>query len=295
MNIYKCDGCDKTSDISKIVNNATTHLTMTYPGFLELKEKDPLEEMLDVIKNYNRVGSLSFTINMLSNSNINVKNLLTIDAWRIFDKMHKNWHSYVMQKNQPVRENINQINNLLIYLMAYKELIDESIFKEQGLILFDIGGKIEVSLLLISKLRSLLTMKLDKMLQYEVLDSLLNSYESYNSYRAYYQSSLDLSNVVEFLIFNTKYPKSLIYIITELLANLKELPKQKSSDYFSGYEEAIFKIYSKIKLSNPIELLKIEQGQFWYENLEEFLSGISSLLILASDELTKTYFSHHNE
>ncbi len=295
MNVYECDGCDKTNNISKILNNTMTHLTMTYPGFLNLQEKEPYEEMLDVIKNYNRVGSLSFTINMLSNSNINVKNLLTIDAWRIFDKMDKNWHSYVMQKNQPVREHINQINNLLIYLMAYKELINESIFKEQGLILFDIGGKIEIALLLISKLRSLLTMKHDKMLQYEVLDSLLNSYESYNSYRAYYQSSLDLSNVIEFLIFNTKYPKSLIYIITDLLANLKELPKQKNSDYFNRYEEPIFKVYSKIKLSNPTELLKINKNQFWYEKLEEFLSELSSLLILASDELTKTYFSHNND
>ena len=47
--------------------------------------------------------------------------------------------------------------------MAYKELIDESIFKEQGLILYDIGCKIEISQLLISKLRSLLTLKLDKL------------------------------------------------------------------------------------------------------------------------------------
>ncbi len=295
INIYKLENADNTNDITKILNIATTHLTMTYPGFLELQDSDTIKEVVDVIKNKTRVGSLTFTINMLANSNINVKNLLTIDAWRIFDKMYKNWNNYVLQKNQPVREHINQINNLLIYLMAYKELIDESIFKEQGLILFDIGGKIEIALLLISKLRSLLTMKLDKMLQYEVLDSLLNSYESYNSYRAYYQSSLDLSNVVEFLIFNTKYPKSLIYIISELLDNLKELPKQKNSDYLSGCEEPIFKAYSKIKLSNPTELLKIDENQFLYGELDRFLSDISLFLIASSDELTNTYFSHNND
>ena len=295
INIHKLEGLDNTNLISKILNNAITHLTMTYPGFLELKDNTTINEMVSIIKDKTRVGSLTFTLNMLSNSNINVKNLLTIDAWRIFDKMHKNWYSYTMQKNQPVREHINQINNLLIYLMAYKELIDESIFKEQGLILFDIGGKIEVSLLLVSKLRSLLTMKHEKMLQYEVIDSLLNSYESYNSYRAYYQSSLDLSNVIEFLIFNAKYPKSLIYIITELLGNLKELPKQKNSDYLSSCEEPIFKIYSKIKLSNPATLLKIDDKQFLYEELDSFLSEISVLLIKSSDELTNTYFSHNND
>ena len=109
--------------------------------------------------------------------------------------------------------------------MAYKELIDESIFKEQGLILYDIGCKIEISQLLISKLRSLFTKKHDMLLQYDILDSLLNSYESYNSYRAYYKSSLALENVLDFLVFNTKYPKALIYIINQLLADLKELPK----------------------------------------------------------------------
>ncbi|MBI3873931.1 MAG: alpha-E domain-containing protein, partial [Arcobacter sp.] len=144
-------------------------------------------------------------------------------------------------------------------------------------------------------LRSLLTMKFDMMLQYEILDSLLNSYESYNSYRAYYQSSLDIGNVIEFLVFNTKYPKSLIYIVSELLSNLKELPKQNNSDYLSGFEEPIFKAYSLLKLSSPSELLKIDEGKFMYENLEDFLSNLSSLIITASDELTKTYFSHNND
>jgi uncharacterized alpha-E superfamily protein len=138
-------------------------------------------------------------------------------------------------------------------------------------------------------------MKVDKMLQYEVLDSLLNSHESYNSYRAYYQSSLDLSNVVEFLVFNPKYPKSLIYIISELLKNLKELPRQKNVDYLSSSEEPIFKAYSKIKLSTPSELLESEDDGFLYDKLDNFLSDISLLLIEASDELTKTYFSHNND
>lgn len=295
MNIYKCEGCEDTNEVTKILNVALTHLTMTYPGFLEETHKDPYNEILSVIHDEHRIGSLTFTIKMLSNANISVKNLLTIEAWRIFDKMKKEWKSYAYFKNLPIREHINQINSLLIYLMAYKELISESIFKEQGLILFDIGGKIEVALLLISKLRSLLTIKYDKILQYEMLDSILNAYESYNSYRAYYQSSLELSNVIEFLIFNKRYPKSLIYIITELLENLKELPRQNNGDALSRFEEPIFKAYSQLKLSNPLKLLEIEEDAFVYQKLEVFLSDISDLLIMTSDELTKTYFSHNND
>ena len=294
MNQKKSDASE-TDQISKILHIALTHLTMTYPGFLEYESLDPLEEIMSVILDEERVGSLSFTIKMLSNTNIAVKNLLTIEAWRIFDRLNKEWHRYTSTNETMIQGHIKQLNSLLIYLMAYKELIDESIFKEQGLLLFDIGGKIEVALLLLSKLRSFLTAKCDRMLEYEVLEGLLNSYESYNSYRGYYQSSLDLENVLEFLVFNTKYPKSLIYILQNLLVNLKELPSFGNSDYLKPYEESIFRAYASLKLSNPKELLQTSGENFIYDRLEKFLSNISDLVLKTSDELTKAYFSHNNE
>ena len=207
----------------------------------------------------------------------------------------KEWNSYSKKDISTNKEHINELDKLLIYLMAYKELIDESIFKEQGLILFDIGSKIEVSQLLISKLRSLLTLKLDKLIEYDVLDSMLNSYESYNSYRAYYKSSLALENVLDFLVFNTKYPKALIYIINQLLADLKELPKNINNSHLSSFEEPIFKVFSMITLTNTQKLLESQEDEYVYTQLDEFLSTISDLLTKTSDELTKTYFSHYNE
>ena len=79
---------------------------------------------------------------------------------------------------------------------------------------------------------------------------MLNSYESYNSYRTYYKSSLDIKNVLDFLLFNTKYPKSLIYLIKELLKDLKELPKAMNNSRLSNFEEPAFKVFSMITLTN---------------------------------------------
>jgi uncharacterized alpha-E superfamily protein len=268
---------------------------MSYPGFLDEKNTLPLKEIISLIKDKNRIGTLSFTISMLSNLNASVKNLLTMEAWRIYEKMQKEWNSYNKREFLTNKDHIGELDKLLIYLMAYRELIDESIFKEQGLILYDIGCKIEISQLLISKLRSLLTLKLDKLIEYDVLDSMLNSYESYNSYRAYYKSSLDLENVLDFLIFNTKYPKSLIYIINQLLSDLKELPKNANSPHLSSFEEPVFKVFSMITLTTTQKLLDTEDDDYVYKKLDEFLSVLSDLLTQTSEELTKTYFSHYNE
>jgi uncharacterized circularly permuted ATP-grasp superfamily protein/uncharacterized alpha-E superfamily protein len=295
LNINRYDDNTNAKKATKILNVSLTHLTMSYPGFLAENEIKPIVEIIDLIQNNNRSGTLSFSLLMLANINTNVKNLLAMEAWRIFEKMQKEWSAYGKLQIITNREHISELDKLLIYLMAYKELIDESIFKEQGLILYDIGCKIEISQLLISKLRSLLTNKLDMLLEYDVLDSLLNSYESYNSYRAYYKSSLEISNVLEFLLFNTKYPKSLIYIIEELLSNLKDLPNNIKNSHLSSFEEPIFRSYSMLKLSNAKKLLYLKEDEFIYKELDEFLAQISNNLAETSEELTKTYFSHNNE
>ena len=296
LNLNRYDDNTNSKQTNKILNNALTHLTMSYPGFLDEKSTVlPMKEIISLIRDKNRAGTLSFSLTMLSDLNASVKNLLTMEAWRIYEKMQKEWNNYNKKEISTNKEHINELDKLLIYLMAYKELIDESIFKEQGLILFDIGSKIEVSQLLISKLRSLLTLKLDKLIEYDVLDSMLNSYESYNSYRAYYKSSLALENVLDFLVFNTKYPKALIYIINQLLADLKELPKNINNSHLSSFEEPIFKVFSMITLTNTQKLLESQEDEYVYTQLDEFLSTISDLLTKTSDELTKTYFSHYNE
>jgi uncharacterized circularly permuted ATP-grasp superfamily protein/uncharacterized alpha-E superfamily protein len=295
LNLNRYDDNNNSKKTSGILNLALTHLTMSYPGFLDEKNTLPLKEIISLIKDKNRIGTLSFTISMLSNLNASVKNLLTMEAWRIYEKMQKEWNSYNKREFLTNKDHIGELDKLLIYLMAYRELIDESIFKEQGLILYDIGCKIEISQLLISKLRSLSTLKLDKLIEYDVLDSMLNSYESYNSYRAYYKSSLDLENVLDFLIFNTKYPKSLIYIINQLLADLKELPKNANTPHLSSFEEPVFKVFSMITLTTTRKLLETTEDDYIYKELDQFLSILSDLLTQMSEELTKTYFSHYNE
>lgn len=295
LNLNRYDDNTNSKKTNTILNNALTHLTMSYPGFLNEELSSPLKEIVSLIRDKNRIGTLSFTLSMLSNLNASVKNLLTMEAWRIYERMQKEWNSYNKREVFTYKDHINELDRLLIYLMAYRELIDESMFKEQGLILYDIGSKIEISQLLIAKLRSLLTLKLDKLIEYDVLDSMLNSYESYNSYRAYYKSSLDLENVLDFLMFNTKYPKSLIYIITQLLSDLKELPRNINNSHLSNFEEPVFKVFSMITLSNTQKLLESDEEEYVYTQLDEFLSTISNLLTETSEELTKTYFSHYNE
>lgn len=288
-----------TSKESQVIFQKTlTHMTMTYPGFMDEKNKNqidifPMREITSVIKDTQRAGSLSSTISMLSNANINLKDLLTLESWKLFDKIQKEWNTFSHRKGDTTLLTVKELENLLIYLMAYKELVNESIFREQGLIIYEIGYMMEDALLLIAKARPMLCLKLDKSVGHDVLEGMLNSMESFNAYRAHYRSSLTLKNVVEFLIFNPQFPKSITYIVDTLLKEFKLLPKAKKT--LTSYEGTMLKARTILHDMDLDVLIDIKEEEGVYMELDAVLSQLSDLFLECSNEFSNTYFSHHDE
>jgi uncharacterized circularly permuted ATP-grasp superfamily protein/uncharacterized alpha-E superfamily protein len=285
-----------TKESQEILHKALTHLTMTYPGFLSVKTSsndEAMSEILSVIKDSSRPGSLTYTFKMLFNTNLNLKDILAMESWKLHDKMKNEWLGFLNSTNKSNIFVAGKLENTLIYLMAYKELVQESIFKEQGLLLYEIGSKIEDTILLLSLCRSLMTLDIDKSMEYDILDSLLHTKESFNAYRAHYKSSLILENVIEFVILNKQFPKSIIYVCKELLDDFKMLPKAK--EIASSYEEPIQKAYQILESLEISKVLKLQSNDVIYFEFDTILSELSQLYIDCSNEFTKTYFSHNDE
>lgn len=289
----------KTSIESQLILQKTlTHLTMTYPGFLDKENNKninlfPMREITSVIKNKERAGSLASTMEMLSHANINLKDLLALESSKLFEKIQQDWSLFIYRRTDSTLTVANELEKTLVYLMAYKELVHESIFREQGLIIYEIGYKIEDALLLIVKVRSTLCLKLDKLTGRDVLEAMLNSMESFNAYRAHYKSSLTLKNVVEFLIFNPQFPKSLTYIIDSLLKEFKLLPKAKET--LTTYEEVMLEARTILESVDLDSLIHIKEEEGVYMELDTILSQLSDLFLKCSDTFSHTYFSHYDE
>lgn len=281
-----------------ILHSALTHMTKTYPGFLDINNKEnldifPMVEISSVIKDTSRPGSLSFTILMLSNTSINLRDLLTIESWKLLERMQKEWNEFVYRKNDSTLLVAKELDKFLIYLMAYKELVNESIFKEQGLVLFEIGYQIEDALLLISKARSILCLKLDKTIGNTLLEGILNSMESFNAYRAHYKSSLNLENVIDFLLLNKQFPKSLAYITDKLLNDFKLLPKAQLLS--TPYIKALLKVQILLRSIDIKTITQITEDGGVYLKLDEVLLKLSDLFLECSNEFSNKYFAHYDE
>ena len=290
INAYR-DESDTPDAARSLLLKAVTHMTMTYPGFLADREPAPMKEIVSILKDSQRTGSLSFTLNMLASANVSIKNLLGLEAWKLFDRLQSEWQTFRRTNTRLGRVVVNELDKLHIYLLAYKELIDESIFREQGLVLYEIGFRMESALLLIAKTRALLCLPQEKAIEHELLEALLQTCESFNAYRAHYKSALLLENVIEFLLLNPQYPKSLTYQTHRLLAELESLPKSRK--HLTGYETPVFQAYARLKLATPDALTAESDGV--YDTLDALLGDLAGLLIRSSDAFSKTYFSHYDE
>lgn len=287
-----------SKESQSILQNALTHMTMTYPGFMDTSSQKrldvfPMVEITSVIKDMYRPGSLSSTFTMLGNANANLKDILTLESGKLFERMQKEWIEFTTREGDPTLVVSTELDRSLVYLMAYKELVGESIFKEQGLVLYEIGYMIEESLLLISKARSMLCTRLDKSVGSDVLEGMLNSLESFNAYRAHYRSALTLENVVDFLILNPQFPKSLTYRVERLLKEFKTLPKARETS--TSYEIVMLEARSLLQSSSLKSLVEIKATEGVYVALDELLARLSDLFLECSNEFSNTYFSHYDE
>lgn len=281
------------SEHIKILLKTVTNLTATFPGFTDKKGiDDPIKEIYSVILDKNRPGSLSYTIQLFTNAYFSIRNLWSNDMWRVFGRIENIWRDIQNDDEISVRKIIQALDQLITRLIAFMGLVEESILVEQGLLMYFVGLQIEQSMLNIIKCRSMLVIQPDEAVEYDVMESLLNSHESLNIYRHSYRSYINMENVINLILLDMKYPRSLAYRLNRLTKDLAILPHSKISHELTDYEKYVFEAFSKLRLANSNDLSSSKKNSLIRKKLDDLLSDCSNLLYKTSLSVTNTYFSH---
>lgn len=278
---------------------AVTQLTGTFPGFSEKNKAgkyamdNPYEEMLSVILDKDRAGSLAHTISMFSNSYYSIRNLWSSDMWRVFENIQKTWRAFEGDTDRSINKMIKVLNQLITRLIAFMGLIEESIMVQQGLLLYFIGLQLEQSTLTITKCRSLLSIKYEEQVEYELLEYLLSSHESLNIYRYSYRSYIQVEHVIDLLILDLEYSRSLTYMFSRIQKDIAKLPHSNNNNNLSDYQKFVFEGFSKLRLANSANLTKTKSNDsLLRKDLDNLLEELSDLLFETSQSISNTYFDH---
>jgi len=275
---------------------ALTHVTGTYPGFVDegaekLLEK-PRPELYSLLQDAHRVGSLTSTLQAFGQVAMTVRDHWPTEIWRIIDAIQQDWADVEETPGPGSYRTQDRLDHLIMQLVAFSGLTAESMTREAGWLLLDIGRRLERALGLISLLRATLVPGMDDATKRQLMETVLIICDSLNTYRRRYHSYMHLPTVLELVLMDPHHPRSLAYQLECLQRHVAELPRTQVSYRLGGDERAILEAFTSLRLSDAVELSRIEEGDGYCKGLEELLSGQTENLWQVSDVITGTYFSH---
>ncbi|MBC3758621.1 circularly permuted type 2 ATP-grasp protein [Hyunsoonleella sp. SJ7] len=296
MNLGQYSNQNSTSEILVHLYKSITNITSTFPGFVgegsENNLTDPLREIHSLMLDEERLGSFAQTMASFNNSYYSLRSLWSKDMWRVFDSIKKLWNTFKKEKNYSIPQLSKLLDRIITRLIAFMGLIEESILPSQGLLLYFIGLQSEQAMMNIAKFRSLLIFDYSESVQYEILESFLESHESLNIYRYSYRSYLNMENVVRLILLDREYSKSLSFQIQRIKKDIGKLPHTEHNEHYTKCAKHMEKASEIVKTISVSKLLEINETSGIRQNLDDILAELSSLLHNTSIAISNAYFDH---
>lgn len=275
---------------------ALTHVTGAFPGFVgegaeELLEQ-PRAELHSLLQNVERMGSLASTLQSFGQAAMTVRENWPTEVWRIVDAIQADWDEPEDVPGPGHFRRQDRLDHLIMQLVAFSGLIAESMTRESGWVLLDMGRRLERGLGLISLLRATLVPGMEEAQQRRLMETVLVICDSLNTFRRRYRSYMHLPTILELMLMDQKHPRSLAYQFEQLQHHLAALPRGQRQQRLGADERCILAAHTQLQLADVAELARIEAGEGIYQNLDEFLAGQAESLWQLSNLITSSYFSH---
>jgi uncharacterized circularly permuted ATP-grasp superfamily protein/uncharacterized alpha-E superfamily protein len=273
---------------------AFTRYSFTIPGFIGEKAEElfgnPWKELKDILFNEKRAGGIKYNFLQFHKAIHEVRDHWSTDTWRVVRGIEEQLQNGIPLTHHGHLQMIHTLDDLITSTVAFIGLNRESISREQGWIMLDLGRKIEQSLLVITMLKTTMVKKYNDQVEYNLQQSVLMSNEGLVNYRYKYRRPLQNLLVIDLLLFDPNNPRSLTYQVVRLKSYLINLPKNKGAQSTFEYERLILEADALLRLANKNEL-SISDGE-GYKNLEIFLSELYTILSAIPGMISKAYFKH---
>ena len=287
---------DNDRHIKDCLLKSLTLYTHTFPGFTgpDAAEKlgDPWGELGEILFDVERSGSLARNIGLFLRAVYAVRDHWSTDTWRVLRDLEENWQKAFEQRETSHHRIIYALDSLITSMVAFIGLNRESISREQGWILLNMGRKTEQSILLINMLRVTLVNRHDEQVDYILQEAVLKSNECLVNYRYKYRSHLKLPLVLDLLLLDPNNPRSLVYLLERLRDYIAGLPKIAAGHSLPDHERTIVEAHTLLKLAVMEKLAETDRHSNSYKNLDSFLHKMYKLLHAMHNLISKAYFMH---
>ncbi len=273
---------------------SVTQLTATYPGFLGDIGEDALdEELLSVVLDAGRPGSVMHSLTALLEAVDQVKDFMSADTQRILNDLRdemdglparlRHGFSYAPEE---------ELDSLVTTLLALAGLAQESMVRGQGWHFLDLGRRIEHTLQTTSLLRSLWVPAMPEQDEFLLLESVLVSLESLMTYRRRYQRDLHIAHCLDLLLLEADNPRALLYQLQIIERHLAALPAPLDGARLTREQRWLLEASSSLRLADLQQLAQPGEQQFLRGELDQLLARVQHLVSEVATSLSDRYFDH---
>jgi len=284
------------SEAQSALLHTITHITGTYPGFLEedagVTVEDRLNDIHKLICDQSQQGSIVFTVNNLLKAMYAVRDRWSIDNWRIIDDMEDTKRKLAVLEPQGIRHVFTLLDQLNGSLLSFLEMNRQSMYRGEGWLMYRIGQLIEEISLELTQYRALLTFQYEEHIEFQILEALLVSNQNLSNYRSVYRTYFDIAPAIDLLFLNKQNPISILSQLEQLLKFVEQLPQKEKGAHDSEISNIVFECYSLVRLINVETLMAVDKELEFRLELDRVCEVLSSKISLLSVKLTAWYFSH---
>ena len=207
-----------------------------------------------------RSGSLAQSIERLGLAARAVRDQMSNDTWMVLAAVER---ALLHAPDSPPESQtegdafLSSTNNLtLAGMLALSGVAAESMVQDVGWTMMDIGKRIERGLALTALLRATLTTVRSAGAEQTITESTLVACESSVIYRRRMLGKVSVAAVADLVLFDTENPRSLVYQLERLRANLKALPGSSGS---SRPERLVDEIATRLRRIDPAHLEEVSR------------------------------------
>lgn len=257
----------------------------------ETKSYIPREIASQLFSDTSFGGSLVNTLNALKNSALQVRELFSLDSWRIIDDINDEI-TRIEKSPAAASTRIMQarLDRIIGNLMAFNGSTSDSMANSNGWFMLDIGRRVERSIQLTSICQHLLGESLPEIEQLSMLEAVLTTQVSLITHKRRYRMYQSTETGLELLILDGDYPRSLLYQIEQLAELCKFLPDNTARGMLPAHAKLLLKMQTQCHLADRETLALELEGQ--RNELTDLMQSVKVSLEHFGDMLLLQYFSH---
>jgi len=215
-----------------------------------------------------------------------VQDHITKELWVCLNDFYHTMRDGQMARGLQIDDPVSILDVLIRQGLLYYGITDITMARGEGYAFINIGKFLERGV----QSADILDIKFSD-LQYDLTRTdttywkyLLLSISGYELYLKTYRSGFDARNVVEQIVLNEDFPRSVIYSINQLQRYFERLKSDRNKEAYQKLDFMIGRIRSRVKYSTVESILR--------QGLHPYLNGVKEELYEVGNAFNQHYFAY---